>query len=332
MMTATTRRFGTSDLAVAPVGMGTWPIGGARYGTSDDQTAIRAIHAALDAGVTCFDTAPSYGDGHAEALLGQALAGRREQATVVTKGGLIWDDASQVLGRNSRRDYLIERLDESLRRLQTDYVDVYAIHWPDAETPLADTMRAMEEIALSGRARHIGVSNFTGDQIREASSQLRTDRLIANQVSYHLFDDRWAKASFPACEELGMGAMAYGPLAHGLLSGTITRDTVFDASDWRASGMIFGQALLTPENREQNIAVVERLSAIAADLGTTLPRLAIAWVLSNPTVTVALCGARTEAEIIDSAAAMELRLNDEAVATIADAMSAAVGRSDELLT
>lgn len=326
------RRFGTSDLAVAPVGFGTWPIGGARYGTSDDDAAIRALHAARDAGVTCFDTAPSYGAGHAEELLGQAMATGRDKVTIITKGGLIWDDGSHVLGRNSREDYLVARLDESLRRLGTDYIDIYAIHWPDAETPLDETMRAMETIVSSGRARKIGVCNFTGNQVRAAAGALHTRRLVANQVSYHLFDDRWARSSFPACDDLGMGAMAYGPLAHGLLSGGITRETIFDPTDWRASGMIFGQALLTPENRVRNHAVIDRLNGLAQDFGTTLPRLAIAWVLTNPTVTVALCGARTDAEIIDSAAAMDLHLSPDILSAITTVMADAAGRSDEMLT
>lgn len=332
MTTATMRRFGATDIAVAPVGFGTWPIGGARYGTSDDDVALRALDAARAAGVTCFDTAPSYGAGHAEELLGWAMAGHRDEVTIITKGGLIWDEGSHVLGRNSRRDYLVAGLDDSLRRLGMDYVDIYAIHWPDAETPLDETMRALEEIVASGRARAIGVCNFTGEQIRTAAALLGTTRLIANQVSYHLFDDRWARSSFPACDELGLGAMAYGPLAHGLLSGGITRETVFDPADWRASGMIFGQALLTPKNRERNHAVVDRLAGIASDLGTTLPRLAIAWVLTNPTVTVALCGARTSAEITDSAAAMGLHLSPDTLSAIATVMAAAVGRSDEMLT
>ena len=330
--TTTMRHFGSSGISAAPVGFGTWPIGGARYGSSDDTEAIRALDAARDAGVTLFDTAPSYGAGHAEELLGQAMERHRDHVTIVTKGGLIWDDASHVLGRRSDRDYLFERLDESLRRLRTDYVDIYAIHWPDTDTPLDQTMPLLEEIVTSGRARAIAVCNFTGEQIREASAHLTTERLVANQVSYHLFDDRWARSSFPACDDLGLGAMAYGPLAHGLLSGGITRETIFDPADWRASGMIFGQSLLTPDNRERNHAVVDRLAALAADLGTTLPRLAIAWVLTNPSVAVALCGARTAAEITDSAAAMDLELVPDALAAIDDIMADAAGRSVEMLT
>ncbi len=332
MTTAVMRQFGTSGIGVAPVGFGTWPIGGARYGSSDDAEALRALDAARDAGVTLFDTAPSYGAGHAEELLGRAMEGHRDRVTIVTKGGLIWDDGSHVLGRRSDRDYLFARLDESLRRLRTDHVDIYAIHWPDTDTPLAETMPILEDVVRSGRARAIAVCNFTGEQIREAAAHLTSERLVANQVSYHLFDDRWANSSFPVCDELGMGAMAYGPLAHGLLSGAITRETVFDGADWRASGMIFGQALLTPDNRAANHAVVDRLAALAAEVGTTLPRLAIAWVLTNPTVTVALCGARTATEITDSAAAMGLHITPDIRAAIDDIMAGAAGRTTEMLT
>lgn len=330
------RKFGSSDLAVTLVGMGTWPIGGARYGGSEDAAAIRAIHAALDSGVSCFDTAPSYGNGHAEEILGQALKTApgfdRGKVTIVTKGGLLWDEKSNVLGRCGKRDYLIEKLDESLRRLQTDYVDLYLIHWPDLETPLQETMEALEEIVASGRARYVGVSNFTGEQLREAARFLTTTRLVANQIGFHLFDRRWANASFDACDELGVGVMAYGPLAHGLLSGAFTRGMTFEPTDWRASGMIFGQALLTPGNFERNLDVVDRLTEIARDIGTTLPRLAIAWVLSHPTVTVALVGARNEAEMADAVAAALVELDGPTLAAINEAMQGAAGLSDELPT
>ncbi|MHB8648057.1 MAG: aldo/keto reductase, partial [Thermomicrobiales bacterium] len=264
------RRFGRTDLHVSAIGFGTWPIGGARYGTSDDADAERALRAALDAGITCFDTAPSYGNGHAEELLGRVLRGRRDEVVIVSKGGLIWDEGSHVLGRDSRREALTQVIEGSLRRLGTDYLDLYLIHWPDPATPFTETMAALEALIHSGKTRFIGVSNFTGEQVRQSVGALHVTPLAANQVGFNLFDRRWATSAFATCDALGVGVMAYGPLAHGLLTGAFTTDTTFDATDWRTSGTIFGQPLLTPENFARNLAVIERLKAIAAATGATL--------------------------------------------------------------
>lgn len=326
------RCFGSSELMASAIGFGTWPIGGARYGASDDATAIRAIQVALELGITCFDTAPSYGNGHAEELLARALGSRRQDAVIVTKGGLIWNESNIVLGRNSHRQHLDTVLEGSLRRLRTDYVDLYLIHWPDPNTPLDDVAKTLEMFVASGKARAVGVSNFTGEQVHALTSSLRSTRLVANQLSFSLFDRRWATASFNTCKDLGIGVMAYGPLAHGLLAGSITRETVFDATDWRATGVIFGQPLLTPENRPRNHDVVDRLTEFAAYKGMTLAQLAIAWVLQHSPVTVALVGARTEREITEAAGATEVRLSDPEIAAIEEIMDHAAGMTNALPT
>jgi len=312
--------------------MGTWPIGGARYGTSDDKEALAALAAALDAGITLFDTAPSYGNGHAEELLGQAVRGRRDQALIVSKGGLVWDDASNVLGRDSSRDALERNLDQSLKRLQTDYLDVFMIHWPETERNFDEVAEALLSIKAAGKARSIGVSNFTGDQLRKLQGLVDPEPLVVNQFSFSLLDSRWADLNFTTCTELGIGVMAYGPLAHGILAGAITRDTVFDERDWRRSGMIFGQALLTPENRETNHQVVDDLAALAAELGIKLPQLALAWVLHHEPVSVALVGARTAPEIADAVEAANVQLDAAAMARINEIAARVAGRSQEVLT
>jgi len=324
------RRFGSTDLTVSAIGFGTWPIGGARYGGSDDNAARQAIEAALAAGVTCFDTAPSYGNGHAEELLGQTLGKRRHEVVVVTKGGLVWDEGSHVLGQDGTRAHLARHLDASLRRLGTDYVDLYLIHWPDVVTPFAETMAALAEFVAAGKARYVGVSNFTADQLRTAAAARPNLCLTANQVSFHLFDRRWQREVFPLCQEMGAGVIAYGTLAHGLLAGAFTRETIFDGSDWRASGSIFGQSLLTPGNFERNLDVVDRLAAIARRHGMTLPQLAIAWVLADPAVTVALVGARSASEITEAAPATAPRLSEEDLAEIETVMREAAGTALEL--
>ncbi|MGH2559183.1 MAG: aldo/keto reductase [Thermomicrobiales bacterium] len=326
------RTFGTTDLHTSVIGFGTWPIGGAHYGASDDADGIRAIQTALAAGVTCFDSAPSYGNGHAEELLGRALAGHRDEAIIVTKGGLVWDAESNVHGRNSRADWLETHLDDSLRRLDTGYVDLFLIHWPDPATPLEEVAAGLTGLIATGKTRHAGVSNFTGEQVRTLTAAMGGAPVAANQISFSLFDGRWARSTFPACHDLGVGVMAYGPLAHGLLAGAFTRNTVFDPSDWRAAGVIFGQPLLTPENRDRNLDVVDRLKEAADGLGVNLPQLAIAWALAHDPVSVALVGARNEHEIADAIGAATARLTDADMEAIAVIMQDAAGLTDAMLT
>ena len=319
------RRFGQSALEVSAIGLGTWPIGGARYGKSDDASAELTIEAALDAGITCFDTAPSYGNGHAEELLGSALKGRRDEVVLVSKGGLVWNERSEVLSHDGSLSHLESVLDQSLKRLRTDHVDLFLIHWPDTNMPAARTAEALHALVAAGKTRNVGVSNYTGPEFEQLAGAMGHLPLIANQVSYHLFDQRWERSSFETCRSLGAGIMAYGSLAHGLLTGTFSRSTTFDKSDWRASGVIFGQSLLTRENRERNLNVVACLAEIAASAGMTLPQLALSWVLAHPAVTVALVGARTQAEIQEAAAAASRPLNESLLQQIEDTMADAAG-------
>jgi aryl-alcohol dehydrogenase-like predicted oxidoreductase len=312
------------------IGFGTWPIGGARYGKSDDAEAIAAIRAALDAGVTLFDTAPSYGNTHAETLLGQALAGRRKEAIVVTKGGMIWDEKSFILGQDSSRPYLERGLDESLQRLQTDYVDLFLLHWPDDKTPMAKIAGSLSYLVDAGKARAAGVCNLNASQLREIATAATAHPIVASQVGFSLFDRRWANETFAVCRELDIGVMAYGPLAHGLLTGAYTRETTFDDRDWRAAGVIFGQPLLTPDNRDRNLEVIETLGGFAARRGISLVQLAIAWVLAHQPVTVALTGARNEGEILGCVAAAGIALDAAELAEIDAIMENAAGMTDVL--
>lgn len=324
------RCFGGSGICSSVIGFGTWPIGGARYGQSDDTNAIAAIQAALDAGVTIFDTAPSYGNRHAEELLGSALLGRRDEAVIVTKGGMIWDDNAFVTGLDSSREHLTRGLDESLARLETDYVDLFLLHWPDGETPMAEIAGSLESLVDAGKAKAIGVCNLNAGQLREIATAATTHPIVASQVGFSLFDRRWADETFALCDELGIGVMAYGPLAHGLLTGAYTRETTFDERDWRKAGVIFGQPLLTPENRDRNLEVIELLGGFAARRGISLVQLAIAWVLAHTPVTVALTGARTESEILGCAAAAGVTLDATELAEIDTIMKNAVGMTDVL--
>jgi hypothetical protein len=218
-------------------------------------------------------------------------------------------------------------MDDSLQRLGTDYVDLYLIHWPDANTPIAETMEVLGDLVRAGKTRHVGVSNYSAAQLREAK---RTANICANQVGYNLFDRRWEREMFPTALELGVGVMAYGPMAHGLLTGTFTPETTFVEWDWRARGSAFGQHLFTPENFPKNVAVAERLKAVATRLGTTLPQLAIAWVLQQRAVSVALAGIRKPEEIEHNVGALDVQFSSEDLGVVDEIMAGAAGQVDAI--
>lgn len=322
------RSFGKSDLRASAIGFGTWPIGGTfvkeGYGGVDDQEAIAAIRRAVDLGITCFDTAPAYGLGRAEEVLATALGPRRKDVVIVTKCGIPFIPEERRFGRNATYDHILQSAEESLRRLKTDYLDLLLIHWPDEGTPAEETMRALNELRQAGKARYIGVSNFSPQQMADC---LQYGPLHAEQVGYNLFDRRREGETFDFCLEHGIGVMAYGPLAHGLLTGAFTAETTFGEQDWRASGKAFGLPIFERENLARNARVVERLQAFAADRGYTVAQLALAWVLRHPAVSVALVGARTVAEIEAALPAVGWKLTAGDLASIEDIMQDAAGNA-----
>jgi aryl-alcohol dehydrogenase-like predicted oxidoreductase len=317
--------MGDSDLNVSVIGFGCWEIGGG-YGSYVEQEAIAAVGRSLDLGINLYDTALAYGLGQSEELLSRALGKRRSEAIVVTKGGI-----TNLPGRkrpvDGRRQAFMDDIDVSLKALNMDYVDLYLQHWPDKETPIEESMGALVDIQKSGKARYIGISNYHPEQLREAK---RHAPIITNQVGYNLFDRRWERQMFAIARELHISVMAYGPMAHGLLTGAFTRDTTFEENDWRRRGMIFGQALFTPDNFPSNIAVVEQLQDVARDCGTTLTPLALGWVLRDPIVAVALSGTRRPQEIEENIKALDVRFTPETVARIDQIMAGAAGQADAL--
>ena len=300
------KKFGNSDLETSVVGFGGWPMGRGHYGSFDEQEVIRAIHASIDMGVTLFDTAAVYGWGEGEKLLGRAIEGKREDIVIVSKGGIPWDEPGGPSQRDSSRESLEKSLDESLSRLQTDYLDLYLIHWPDESRPMSEPMEAFADFQKQGKIRYGGVSNFSPQQMADC---LEVFPIVTNQVGYHLFDLRPEPEIFPFCANNGMGAMAYGSLAHGLLTGTMTPDTTFEDDDWRRNLMAFGQPLFKGENFLDNLNKVETLKEIAADKGFSVAQLALAWVASEPTVSVALVGTRRPEEMEENVAAADWELS-----------------------
>ena len=295
------RMFGNSGLETSVIGYGGWPMGRGMYGDFDDDEAIRAARASYEEGVTLFDTAAVYGWGYGENLMGKALKGIRENVLLVTKGAREWvrdnPDRRSATVSDSDPKRLLTSIDESLKRLQTDYIDLFLIHWPDHNRAFSEPMDALEKAKAAGKIRYTGVSNFSVEMMAESRD---SSPIVTNQIGYHIFDRRPEAEVMPFVKENGMGIMAYGSLSHGLLTGTWDADKTFSEDDWRRGGANFGINSWGPENLAANVAVVEKLKVIAADHGKTIPQLAIAWVLANDTVSVALAGSVTPGEATDN--------------------------------
>lgn len=307
-----TRRLGKSGPEVPTIGFGCWTLGKGQFGFTDEKEAAKAIHRAIDIGVNLFDTAAVYSWGLSEEWLGRALKGRRHEAFVATKGGRMWDVETGERGNNSSREFLEKGLEESLRRLQTDYVDLFMIHWPDTSRPMSEPMEVFARWQEEGKIRYGGVSNFSPEQVGEC---LETFPIACNQMGYHLFDRRPEK-TLDFCREHGVGIMTYGSLGHGLLTGALKPDSKFDPDDDRASGVLFGQPLFQGEHYLRNLEIVEKLKEIAGAKGRTVAQLAVAWVLSNPAVTLALTGIRKPSEIEENVGAAGWALTDDERAEI----------------
>ena len=325
-----TRDLGASGLRTSRLGFGMWPIGGTKelndYGSVDDQQALGAIRRALDLGVTLFDTAPAYGDGRAEGLLREGLGTRTHEAVIVTKCAVHWDRGTEAWVTDSSRDAIVRSAEISLERLGRDVIDVLLIHVPDPVVAPDEPMRAFEDLKTAGKIRASGVSNFSLPQL-EAYRAIGSLDVI--QVGYHLFDRRMEREMLAYAQAHGLGVMTYGSLAHGLLTGAWTADQTFTKNDWRAAGDSFGLPLFTETNLPLNVAVVDRLKEVAARSGHSVAQLAIAWVLLNDTVSVALTGARQPSEIEDNAAGVAWSLPPDVVEEIGTIMEAAAGRSVE---
>ena len=277
---------------------------------------MRAVGRALDLGINCFDTAEGYGMGASERALGQALGTRRDEAIVVTKFGMNYKDMPNL--RDSSRERVVASIDKSLKNLGTDYVDVYLVHWPDRLTPFEETMSALDDIVREGKVRFVGLSNFKRDEI-EACMKVR--RVDVVQYGWNMFDRRMQREILPYCAEHGVGFMAYGSLAYGLLTGTFTEDMDFGSTDWRARQGNMGSikifaTLFGPESFPHNVRAVDELKGIAARYGKSVPQLALRWAISHPAVSTALVGCRTVAEVEDNVGAIGWSISEADLAEI----------------
>jgi aryl-alcohol dehydrogenase-like predicted oxidoreductase len=289
------------------IALGTWAIGGWMWGGSDEEEAIRTIHAALDKGINLIDTAPVYGFGRSEEVVGKALAGgKREQALIATKVGLDWS-SGQIL-RNSSPARLRQELDDSLKRLNTDVIDVYQVHWPDEAVPFEETAGTLEQFRREGKIRAIGVSNFSPEQM----DRFRTRApLSVVQPPYNLFEREIEAAVLPYAKDHDLVVLAYGALCRGLLSGKITEKTTFTGDDLRLIDPKF-----KPPRLGQYLAAVAKLDTLARErFGKTVLDLAVRWILDRGQ-TIALWGARRPDQLAPVEAALGWRIDAKAMGDI----------------
>ncbi len=295
------RRFGPTDLTISVIGFGCWAV--SRVYT---QEMADAIPIAVDRGITCFDTAPVYGNGESEQMLGKALGSRRKDVVVVTKCGAGYANRPPK-GRDGRREAIFASVDESLRNLQTDYVDVLMPHWPDTGTSFEETMLAMDDLVQQGKVRAVGLSNFSMEQIKECEAARRVDVL---QHSYHMFDRRVETTIHPYCEQQGIGVMGWASLANGILSGAFTAETKLPDNDWRGNAIPeYGTDMYA--DIPGTVRLIDDLKVVARKRGKTMAQLALRWVLSNPAVSVALVGITNVAELEENLGALDWALSGE---------------------
>ena len=306
------RQIGNTDLVSSTIGFGTWEMSTTMYGHIDVDAAATAVNRAIDAGINLFDTAEVYGPFHSEELLAKALGSRRDEVIVATKVGFSYAEGA-VVGLDSTYDNIIERTEACLTRMDTDRVDLMMIHWPDHDTPLEEPMRALAQLKTEGKIRHYGVSNFDVAMLEECQKH---GDLAVNQVGYHMYDRRMEAEVLPWCAENNVGYMAYGSLGFGLLTGAFTSDTTFGVGDWRARGNAFDLPLFEREPFLDRLRVTSRLVDLAADHDRSVAQLAIAWVLGNEAVSVALVGMRDEHELRENVEAADWRLTDDIRAEI----------------
>jgi hypothetical protein len=319
--TATTVKLGMTDLEVSPIAFGAWELGG-EWGHFDEDEGIAAIRHARSLGVNLFDTAQGYGFGASERVLGRALRHeldtRRDEVVIASKGGLRMTEDGLV--RDSSPGWLRTGVDDSLRALGVDHVDIYQVHWPDPEVPFAESAGALQELVDEGKIRHVGVSNFDAAQMAQFA---RTRPVETLQPPYDLFRRDIEAELLPYCREHDVGVLVYGPLAHGLLTGALNENTTFAPDDWRSGAPFF-----TGEDSRRNVQIVRELERFAAEqLGVSVSRLAIAWALANPAVHAAIVGARSPKHIEDSIGAAELSLSDPDLEQIDRIMAGSVPMS-----
>lgn len=315
------RRLGTSDINASVITYGAWAIGGTMWGGTDEKASIESIHASIDAGVTTIDTAPIYGYGYSEELVAKAVGNRRDKVQILTKFGLRWDSSdgehffdlneegkTVKIFKNARKQSILKECEDSLRRLKTDYIDLYQCHWRDTSTTLEETMEACAQLLKEGKVRAIGVSNFTAEDIEKCSKIVP---IASNQPPYSMVLRDIEKSVLPYCRDHDIATIVYSPLQRGLLTGKFKPDHKFAPGDHRATTPQFQPDFIARVN-----SFLEELKPIAESHNTSLGNVVLNWTIQQPGVTVALVGARDAAQATENAKAAAVNLSKDEIATI----------------
>lgn len=317
-----TREIGRSGISASAVGLGTWAIGGWMWGGTDTDASIAAIRASIDAGISLIDTAPAYGMGVSEEIVGRAIAGQRDKVVLTTKCGLVWhtqkgnhffDQQNKPVHRYLGADSIVYEVEQSLKRLGTDYIDLYITHWQDPTTPIPETLEALEKLKSAGKIRATGASNVSADDLR---AYVAAGQLDSIQEEYSMIHRKIEPELVPICLDEGVSVLSYSSLALGLLSGKIGPDRVFHGDDLRIDDPRFSVA-----NRTRVAAMLHEVAPIAEAHGATIAQTVIAWTLQQPGITFSLCGARNSDQATENAKAGQIRLTEEDVKTINTAAS-----------
>ena len=303
---------------ISVIGIGCWNFGG-DFDTSDDNAATNIVHAAIDRGINLFDVAPVYGWTHAEKVLGKALKGKRDKVLIASKCGLVWNEKHETRNDLSKKNILRE-IDESLERLQTDYIDLYQLHWPDHNTPIEETVEALRIIKDAGKIRYIGLSNFSPQDVQTFMSMIEINAqqslynmLVRNTTSYHNIplEYRTEKDVLPVVRREGQAFLPYSPLFQGLLAGRFTREKKFSSRDIRSAN-----PKLTGPAFEEYYACYEKLLEVANEIGRPINELAINWLRQKEEVTCIIGGVSSIEQLDRNVAAINWDISDETMAKI----------------
>lgn len=298
------RRLGESDLEVSVIALGTLAMSGRAYGRVYDKDSMATIQRAIELGINFIDTSDNYGLGHAEEVVGKAIKGRREDVILATKGGTPWDKQGRITFDCSQ-EAITQSVEESLRRLGTDWIDLYQIHFPDLDTPYEETVRVLEQLVQAGKIRYVGLSNFWMEEMGE---WLSIDGIVSNQMPYNFLHRDIEQDILPFCRKHGIGVIAYAPLLMGMFAGGITSETEFGEGDHRSSYPQFqGEPL------RQCLALIDRLRPIAEERGMTIAQLALSWVVSRSGMTCAIPGAKRPEQVKENVGAGEQLLTQAAL-------------------
>jgi len=295
------RTLGSTGLNVSAVGLGTWTMGGRWWGPVNDADSIAAIRKALELGINLIDTADIYGFGRSEEIVAQALGIGRQDVIIATKVGLRWNNKGQVK-HDLSRDYILKAVDESLRRLQTDYIDLYQAHWPDPNTPVEETVAALLACVEAGKVRFLGASNLSPAQLAEYRKYGPIQTL---QPQLNLFERHAQPQLLPMCYKENIGVLSYSTLCRGLLAGKFKPEQEFKETVRKRDPLFSG------ETYRRNLAIVDQLKAMAAENNKTIAQLAVAWVLAHSALSSALCGARRPEQIVETVGGAHWPLSDE---------------------